>query len=579
MREAAPQRIRKPAARRLAAGAAFLAFALLFLIVNRGAYQGFFHGDELDNVQWTRYLTTADWLRGFLLPKYYPQNFRPAGHLFFNLLGRGVGLNHPWYVLAIHLLHLFNVWLLWRLLRRRLRVTAWAAGAGTLFFAFHMALFDALWKPMYVFDVLAATFSLLCLLSYSGSGRAALPLAFLFFWLATKSKEMTVMLPAALAAWEYWFGARRWRRLLPFLALSLALGTQALLVNATRESEYTLRFSAPEILKCVRYYASRIFLLPYAGLFLSAVPFLLRDKRAYFGLSFFLVLLAPMLVLPGRLFSAYLYVPTVGLAMVAATAAARLHPAWVVAFYLLWLPFNHASLRAQRREALSLADENRRYVTKLEKIVAENPGADAYIYDGVPAALQMWGLGAALKYFARRGDVALYSAESSNLEKNLREGSGAVLLSWDPVLRELTAFSRPSGEPDVSYIQVSRHAPVWQFGEGWYSLTGHFRWCRPYATARLRRPPAANAFELVVNMGPPPLGEPIRARVFLNGRLVGSAELPRGSGWHTVRWTLPDDAPGTVRVEFRTDPPFVADRERPLGLAIGAFGFLPREQP
>lgn len=559
--------------------AAFLVFTLLFLIVNRGAYEGFFHGDELDNIQWTRYLTVADWGRGFLLPKYYPQNFRPAGHLFFNLMGRAAELDYRWYVLGVHALHLVNVWLLWRLLRRRLGLRPWAAGAGVLFFAFHMALFDALWKPMYVFDVLAATFSLLCLLAYSASGRASLPLAFLCFWLATKSKEMTVMLPAALAAWEYWFGPGRWRRLAPFFALSLALGVQALIVNATRESEYTLRFGPGEIFECAVFYASRIFLLPYAGLLLVAIPFLLRDRRTYFGLAFFLLLLGPMLVLPGRLFSAYLYLPMAGLAVVAGAAAARLHPAWVAAFYLAWLPYNHASLRAQRRAALSLADENRRYVTKVAEIVAANPRAEAYIYDGVPQALHVWGVEAAVKYFARRGDLAFYSAESSDLEKNLREAGGAVLLSWDPALRELTSVSRAPGEPDASYIVMSRSAPVWQFGEGWYSLTGHFRWCRPYATARLRRPTRATGFELVVNMGPPPAGEPLRAGVFLNGRLAGSAELRRGSGWHTIRWPIPADAPGPVRVEFRIEPPFVADPERPLGLAVSAFGFLPRERP
>ncbi len=558
---------------------AFLVFALLFLIVNRGAYEGFFHGDELDNIQWTRYLTPAEWVRGLLLPKYYPQNFRPAGHLFFNGMGRAAGLNYRWYVLAVHALHLFNVWLLWRWLRRRLGFSAWAAGAGALFFAFHMALFDALWKPMYVFDVLAATFSLLCLLAYTASGRASLPLAFLCFWLATKSKEMTVMLPAVLAAWEYWLGQRKWLRLVPFFALSLTLGTQALIVNATRDSEYTLRFGPADILRCASFYGSRVFLLPYAGLLLLAIPFLLREKITYFGLVFFFLLLAPMLVLPGRLFSAYLYLPMAGLAVVAATAASRVHPAWIVAFYLAWLPFNHASLRAQRREALSLADESRRYVSKVAEIVRANPCAEAYIYDGVPAALHAWGIEAAVKYFARRGDLRFFSAEASDLEKSLREGSGVVLLSWDPVLRELSAFSRAPGEPDASYIVVSRRAPVWQFGEGWYFLAGHFRWCRPYATARLRRPPGATAFEIVVNMGPPPAGEPLRASVFLDGQQAGVAELRRGSGWHTIRWPVAAAPPGPVRVEFRVEPPFVADRERPLGLAIGAFGFLPREEP
>ncbi|MGC8793513.1 MAG: hypothetical protein ACP5U2_08995 [Bryobacteraceae bacterium] len=567
------------ALRRVALAVAFLAFALLFLIVNRGAYQGYFHGDELDNIHWTRYLAPRDWVYGFLSPKYYPQNFRPAGHFYFKLMGERAELDFRPYVLSIHFLHLANVALLWLLLRRRFRLVVWSAAAGALFFAFHMAVFDALWKPMYVFDLLACTFSLLCLLTYSSEASGARAAAFVFFWLALKSKEMTVMLPAALAAWEYWFGRKRWLRLLPFLAVSLGFGIQALLVNVTRQSEYTMHFSPAEIWKSIAYYSSKIFLLPYAGLGLIVLPFVARRREVWFGLGFFALLLAPMLLLSGRLFGAYLYLPLAGLAMAAGAVAARTHPAAVAAFFLLWLPYNHASLRAQRREALSLADENRRYVTRLREIAPANPGARTWIYDGVPAALHVWGIEAAVKLFAGRSDLQFYPAEGVNLEKVLGEGSGVVLLSWDPVFRELSAFSRAPGEPDASYITVSRRAPVWQFGEGWYSLTGHFRWCRPYATARMRRPPGAKVFELVVNMGPPPLREPVRATVTLNGRVVGWGELRRGSGWHTLRWPLPEDRPGPARVEIRVEPPYVDDPAQPLGLAVGAFGFLPREQP
>jgi hypothetical protein len=565
--------------RRVMAILAFALFALLFVIVNRGAYEGYFHGDELDNIQWTRYLSPRDWLHGLLTPRYFPQNFRPVGHLYFNLMGRQAGLDFSWYVFSIHALHLVNVWLLWRLLRRRLDVSWRAAAAGTLFFGFHMGVFDALWKPMYVFDLLATTFSLLCLLAYSSPKRGALAVSFLCFWLAIKSKEMTVMLPAALAAWEYWFGGKRWWRLAPFLVVSLALGLQALAVNTSRQSEYTLRFTPREIWKSVAFYSSKVFLLPYAGLALLSLPLLVRDRRVNFGLVFAVLLLTPMLLLSGRLFGAYLYLPLAGLAVAAAAVAAKAHPAATAAFFLLWLPCHHASLRAQRREALSLADENRRYVTKLREIVPANPEARAYIYDGVPQALRPWGIEAAVKLFAGRGDLSFYPAEGLDLERTLQERSGVVLLSWDPVFRELSSLARAPGEPDASYILVSRRTPVWQFGEGWYFLAGHFRWCRPYATARLRRPPAAASFELVVNMGPPPEGEPVRASVALDGRWIGSAELRRGSGWHTIRWPVPEGSPGPVRVEIRVEPPYVADPVRPLGLAVGAFGFLSREQP
>jgi len=556
-----------------------IVFAVLFVIVNRGAYQGFFHGDELDNIQWTRYLSPADWLRGLLSLKYYPQNFRPVGHFYFNLMGRWAALDFRWYVLSVHLIHLLNVALIWRLLRTRFSLPAPAAAAGCLLFGFHMGVFDALWKPMYIFDLLAAACSLWCLLWYARGDLAGRLASFVPFWLAFKSKEMAVMLPAVLAAWEFWLGRKKWKPLLPFFALSLALGAQALLVNVTRNSEYTLEFAPAAIWKSLSFYAGRILLVPYAGLGVLAAPWLLRDRRAYFGISFFLLLLFPMLLLSRRLFPAYLYLPLAGLAMVGGVAAARVPRIAVAAFFVLWLPFQHASLRAQRREALSLADENRRYVSQVREIVRANPEATVFIYDGVPAALHSWGIAAAVRYFAGRGDLEFHSAEQRDLARMLRQGSGVVLLSWDPVHRELQALARAPSQPEASYIRMGRLAPVWQLGEGWYSLSGHFRWCRPYATARLRRPPGTEAFELEVNMGPPPVRQPIEARVFVNGEIVGAKRLARGSGWHTLRWPVKAGPPGAAWVEFRVEPPFVADPVQPLGLAIGAFGFVGGQQP
>lgn len=557
----------------------FTAFALLFLIVNRGAYEGFFHGDELDNIQWTRYLSASDWARGLFSLKYYPQNFRPVGHFYFNLMGRLADLRFPWYVLTVHALHLFNVCLLWRLLRRRLGLPLLAAAAGSLFFAFHMGVFDALWKPMYIFDLLAACFSLLCLLLYTRGGTASWAASLAAFWLALKSKEMAVMIPAALASWELWLGGRKWARLAPFLAVSLVFGLQALAVNTQRDSEYTLLLTPEAIWKSARFYASKIFLLPYAGFALAAVVLLVRDRRLWFGMTYFLTLLLPMLLLSRRLFGAYLYAPLAGLAMAGGVIASRSHPAAIAAFFLVWLPLNHAWLRAGRREALSLADENRRYVTRLADIVRANPEARAFVYDGVPAALHTWGIAAATRYFAGRGDLEFYPVEEQDLAKILDERSGVVLLSWDPLFRELRALARTPQQPEASYISLSRLAPVWQFGQGWYALTGQFRWCRPYATARLRRPPGATHFELVVNMGPPPVREPVQASVLLDGRLIGEASLARGSGWHKLRWAVPPGQPGPVRVEFRVAPPFVADERHPLGLAVGGFGFVSQVRP
>jgi hypothetical protein len=120
------------------------------------------------------------------------------------------------------LLHLVNVALLWLILRR-LQLPFWASAAALVFFAFHMAVFDIYWRPMYVYDLLCGTFCLLTVLFWLDDRWV---LSLLFFWLAYRSKEIAVMLPVALAAYELLLGQRRWLRLAPFFAISIWFGMQ-----------------------------------------------------------------------------------------------------------------------------------------------------------------------------------------------------------------------------------------------------------------------------------------------------------------------------------------------------------------
>src|SRR5690348_13709625 len=192
----------------------------LFLIANRGAYKGYFDDDSLDNLGLSRELSVTDFTTGLLTPHFYSNNFRPVGHLFFRVLGQTAGLQFPPYIFVLHAIHLLNVCLVYLLLRR-LGLELFGASAGALLFAFHMAVFDVFWKPMYVFDLLCGCFCLAGLLLYF-SDRWILSL--IAFWLAYRAKEVAVMLPVVLAAYELILGKRRWPRLIPFFAASAWFG-------------------------------------------------------------------------------------------------------------------------------------------------------------------------------------------------------------------------------------------------------------------------------------------------------------------------------------------------------------------
>ncbi|MBI4877203.1 MAG: hypothetical protein HY822_21425, partial [Acidobacteria bacterium] len=406
------------------------AFVLLFLIANRGAYEGYFQDDELDNIGWTRDASWKVFAAGLATPRFYESNFRPPGHAFFKLMERAAQLHFPPYVAGIHALHLLNVVLVWLLLGR-LRLPPLAAGAGALFFGFHMAVFDAYWKPMYVFDVLCALFSLAALVAWTHR-RWVLSLG--CFWLAYKSKELAIMLPAALAAYEFWLseetGRRRWLRLAPFCAVSLLFGIQALLHRPEGENAYRFAFNLAALLRTAPFYASRLLLIPYAGFALLALPLVVRDRRTWFGLAATLLFLAPLLFLPGRLYSAYLYLPLALLAIALAACAARV-PWWAVAaFFVLWLPWNYHLLRLDRRAALTVAHENRAYVAELFRVAATLPEPRVFVVDLAPPAFHRWGIEGALHYFYR-SEVRVFGVDDKGLAESTA-GKELALLSWHP---------------------------------------------------------------------------------------------------------------------------------------------------
>src|SRR5712664_3609340 len=121
----------------LLAIAFLIAVAGFFLIANRAAYRGYFVDDEFDDLAFTGEMDAVDFVKGLLLPRFYTNNFRPTGHLFFYAMGETAGLRFAPYIALLHILHIGNIVLLWLILRR-LSLPALAAAAGVLLFAFHM---------------------------------------------------------------------------------------------------------------------------------------------------------------------------------------------------------------------------------------------------------------------------------------------------------------------------------------------------------------------------------------------------------------------------------------------------------
>jgi hypothetical protein len=559
--------VRSSLARRWLPPFLLAAIMLLFLIANRGAYKGYFDSDDFNNLNFTRQIDTSEFIADLFSPRVFPNNFRPAGHLFYHSMYRIAGVNFVPYIAAIQCLHLANVLLIWFLLRK-LAFDQVASFAGTLFFAFQMAVFDAYWKPMYVFDLLCAALCLLSLLAYLHDWLIPSLLAFL---LAFRAKEVAVMLPVVLALYEFLLYKKRWKRLIPFFVIALAFGIQALLLNQSRNNDYSLRLSPGGIWNCIVFYASKLFLIPYAGLAILALPFFARDRRVRFGVAVFCILLMPMLLLPGRLYSVYLYVPLIGLGIALAALTVRRMVVVIALFFAIWLPWNYVNLRWNRRTELTAADSRRLYVAGLAKVVSQYPAMPAYYL--IRAPLGDDGVRDAIQLFRGGSPPIVRDAEAFNAREALNARSLAVL-EWDQQFRKLHTNARLPDTEDSSYITMDPDTPVWQLEDGWQARVAKFRWSAPSATARLHRPANARQFELIANISPLYIGtvKVSHVEVFLNGKSIGIREFTH-AGWQTVLWDLTSEPAGPAEVKFNTSPPFPADP--PLGLAIGGFGFVP----
>jgi hypothetical protein len=549
-----------------------IAALLLFLAANRGAYKGYFQDDDLDNLSWTWQVSAADFAQGLLTPVFSRNNFRPVGHFFFHVMEPLSGLWFSPYVTVIQAIHLLNAALLWIVLRRfgfRLEATT----AAILFFLFNPATFDAYWRPMYVFDLLCGTFCLLSFLAYS---HRRLVLSFLFFWLAYKAKEVAIMLPVVLALYELWFGEKRWKALLPFFAVSLCFGLQALLANRQTHDAYTIQLTWSGILTTAQYYARSFHGSLWLLIPILIAGILLRDRRALFGLIGAIVLMSPLLMLPNRLFSVYLYVPLFCLTILVAAILDR-SPPWLAAIFVLcWLPAGYLQLRQYRSTTLDVAQQNRVYVESLAKFVSTSPRTSVFIYDGAPGAMNPWGILGAIHYLTHNPSANAAPLDSPEGKAMLNESEFAVL-GWDNSRRQLDITRRDPGAPYKPYIEIGRDLSIWQFGDGWYPRENAFRWAKPTANATLLRPAGARQFEINVNVSPVQIQAAgyLSVEVLVDGDSIGIHQFVQ-PGWQKVPFDVPPSSQAIAKIEFRSKPAYQPVNDpRTLGAAIGGFGFLP----
>jgi len=296
--------------------------------------------------------------------------YRPIFELWLLIQYSLFGL-HPWaYHLVNVLLHMAVVGLAY-LLFRRLTGDRLTASMGTVIFAVHPTHIESVAWISGVTDPLCALFVLGSFLAYmrardagsSTGDRIAWQVAALALYaLAMMSKETAIVVPALLLAYE-WLIAKRdslveqARRLTPFVVITGAylLVRHWVLLGFMHPEGYSLKSIVLTLPRVLWFYTHQLvwpaglsgfydtpfverpglwdFYLPIVGVAVLAVAvgWLAKQSRpAAFGAGWMLAMLAPAIVgmyvfIPEELVhDRYLYLPSIGFALMAAVALRRL---------------------------------------------------------------------------------------------------------------------------------------------------------------------------------------------------------------------------------------------------------------
>ncbi|RPJ63571.1 MAG: hypothetical protein EHM23_01680, partial [Acidobacteria bacterium] len=299
--------------------------------------------------------------------------YRPLGMVLFSFLFYPLlGFNPAGYHVIPLLFHVANILLVYRITRELAADSRVALGAA-FFFALHRCNFFVTFGITFIPDFIGCFFFLAALLVYiRGRGPALYGLAFVLWIFSLGNKETAIVFPALLLCYEWFFADRRpegWRwtgaltRLLPFAAACLIFVAfvfhlyQGNLYPGDTGHPYRASLSISSLVPKVKYLwwavnlpqgsglgnallpviansatlpkisvpyplptlIAAALILPFAIGFAAFVIWRLtrRDPLVAFGLAAFILTLAPVLPLAGRVMQHNLYFSMFGLALVA----------------------------------------------------------------------------------------------------------------------------------------------------------------------------------------------------------------------------------------------------------------------
>jgi hypothetical protein len=554
--------------------------------------------------------------------------FRPLSErLFFLVFHWAFGLNSLPYRICVFLTF-FACLILLAVILRKITGSRMAGVAAALFWAVNPAMATVMtWSSSYM-QVLCALFLLgafYFLLRHIETGNwrwyAAQVAAFLAGFLVM---ETNAVYPVLALGYTYFFARKYFRRELPLLLVSIAFVLLDITLVPKQTSGYYALHLDWRMADVFRTYwrsavwppeAAAVLHVPWwivpAGVRLVTLPlgaFLIWEtvrKRFLAGLllSWYVLLLAPVLPLGGHVLYYYLSLPLMGLAAFGGYAFWR---GWesggwwrkgaaavAGAFVLVSIP---VAWRATR-ERWQWSQDARTLVMRVAEVSRANPGK-VILLAGVgddtfqrvvqyrPFALA----GAGEVYLVPEARGRITPVADTNWEDAILPAAPTreeleqrrfVVLAADQGLRNITenwsqtALARPVETPRRIDVASEFAAPL--LGEGWYASEGNHRWMGQRATLRLGAP-AQDGGKLKLTGGcaaEETRQGPLHIRVSVDGTALPAVSVAAcGDEWFELEFPLPPGLAGrsAMEITIETDRAYRPPRDsRELGLAFGTF--------
>ena len=457
------------------------------------------------------------------------------------------------------------------------------------------------------------------LLRYVETGRRRFQLAqWAAFVLGFGALELVIVYPAVAAVYT-WLRARPYfrRSLWLFAGSATYFVVHSIYVPPQKAGFYAMHVSAaifrtlalywtwslrPAGLQAPRWVMTAGLLLLSAGLAAFAVRQLRqRDSLPLFCLSWYLIVISPLLLLRDHPGEYYVYLPVAGICWLGGWAVAE---AWrggpakraaAVALAALYALLSVPQTWRDHQRNQQLTARVRDLVEGVAGAKERHPGQDILLA-GVDTDL-FWNavrdrpfrlLGTGTVYLAPgsereitaypdRGDVGEFVAPGFSVPGAIAAGKLAVYDVRGPRLRNITSsYTVPRDLALPSRIDAASSLTESLLGPGWYPADGPIRWMSRHASLRIGGHSTAAQKLYLRGICPHEQWDagPVRIAITAGGMPLPVRELPRGNTAFELVFDLPPALAGRPEMEIVVDAGRtirVPSDPRDFGLAFGVF--------